>query len=208
MNRSIGYLLLAMAAPMCSADAMYMLHVHRDPGPPTKSPRYIDDAEVRVKIPSLAHIGPQIDTCYQGMARPNRIDVTYPPTITAPHHASTNVLNCSVAIDAEIATCTIRPSDDVVFGDAPKRYFALGADTPLRDAIAIADAFHQGTLILPKGLTLSLTNIRIREISRRGSAFRISRADCGCSATTDVQLHNIDGKLRVEVIADMPGVCI
>jgi hypothetical protein len=202
-------LLLATIAPLASAlGPVYSLHLNANTDPVKLHPIYINDAEVHAKIPAFARIGAQFDTCYQGMTHPNLLDVTYSPTVVAPHRGDTNVLNCTVAEGADMANCEIAPPMNVVFGDDPKRYFSLGTDTPLHDAIEVADAFNRHTLQFAQGVELEMHGIRIREIARRGSTFEIERADCGCGDTITVELRHAAGKPVATVIAYSRGVCI
>jgi hypothetical protein len=141
------------------------------------------------------------------MTRPNLLEVTYSPTIVAPHRGRTNVLECTVADGTEMANCEIPPPMDVYFGDDPKRYFSLGANTSLHDAIEVAQAFNRHTLQFTQGIELEMPGLRIREISQRGSTFEIERADCGCSDTMTVELRHAAGKPVATAIAYSRGVC-
>lgn len=204
-----GTLMIAFAADLLAAHPTYYFLNQDQSEMETKvHPQYIRDADVASTVPGFAKLGARIDACYQSMTIPNQLFITYPPSVVGPHSARTNVLNCVSTKDPTQFACQIAPNREfVVFGNTASRYFVLGPNTNLDEALKIYDAYWDRTLQLDKGLEMMFGQLRIRSISRSGKTFDVVRSDCGCSDTTKIEFHHANGQTVVVAIAYAAGVC-
>src|SRR5215470_14975304 len=68
-------------------------------------PLFVDDTEIAKTIPRFAEFGGRISTRLSGMTIPQQLFLSFTPTVTGPHQALSNTIDCDKADDADLLTC-------------------------------------------------------------------------------------------------------
>ncbi len=202
---AIGILSRASGAEF--AGTTYQLPFDKSARDANGTPLYVDDAEIAKTIPQFA-LSVRISTCMASEVRPEPLYVAFAPTVTRPHRALSNTLQCEKAEDADVLTCRAHVQERAVIFDAdPSKYFEIDANTDPEDALAIYRAFRDGQISFPDGAGPHIKTLPVRQITRDGDRFLIRNADCGCSETFAISRHKSGDVMTFEG-AKIEGMCI
>src|SRR5262249_62370345 len=126
-------------------------------------------------IPRFAEFGGRISTCLSGMTIPQQLFLSFTPTVTGPHQALSNTIDCDKADDADLLTCRAHVEErSVIFDDDPTKFFEIDANIDIEDALAVYRAFRDGQVSFPDDTGPHFKTLSIRGISRDRDRFLIS----------------------------------
>jgi hypothetical protein len=175
------------------------------------APLYVDDAVVRAKIPWLAGVGERLDMCMMSSFPPS-LSIVYRPTVTAPHHATTNVLRCDLEKPENSLTCHRWSDSSVIFDEDPNRNFRVEANTTIEDALAVFRAFEQHRISFPPGMRNPMASrdlpSHIERIDKRGINFLIHFGSCGCGGSLTVERRTIGKESSFVVVKPPKDFCV
>jgi hypothetical protein len=170
---------------------------------------YISDDQLRAKIPALEDLGVRIETCVQSMTEPMSYNFTYAPTVTAPHEALTNGVQCEGSPDDRNVRCQADLwRTAVVFDGDPQYYFAFGPNTDRGAAMEVFRAFNQGRVVYSDETKPWIKGLKIREIAQQGSTFVVRKEDCGCTESVAIERRSEGGAVSFRLIRKPEGRCI
>jgi hypothetical protein len=212
MSRKIpviaAIVLLNRTAGAESPEGSYQLRFEKSLRDAKGMPLYVDDAEITKTIPQFAELGIRISTCIAGMIRPEPLAVAFTPTLTGPHQALSNTLNCVKAEDADVLTCWPHVHEHAVIFDVDQtKYFEIDANTDPEDALAVYRAFRDGQISFPDGAGPRIKALPVRQITRDGDRFLLMNADCGCHETFAISRRVSGGATTFEG-TKIEGMCI
>lgn len=188
LSTLLAAVVVAGASVSTVPDATYRLPFDHSAVRPDGHPLYVSDAKIAAAIPGYAALGERIGSCLSGMTVPQMLQVVYPPTVTGPHAALSNALECELAEDGKTLAC--RPqlaAAQVVFDVDPRHYFTLGAQTGLMDALDVYRAYREGGIAFADPGVPHFKSLPVSEISVEGDLFLIRTGDCGCSETLEIE---------------------
>ena len=207
--KSIAGISVLAVVGLVLAEETYTFTVDRSAKGPDGYPLYITDAEIVAKIPRFSGLGTRIDTCMQGLTIPEWLHVNFPPTISGPHTALSNALNCEKPHDSGEFSCHASLADaQVIFDQDSTQYFTLGPATNMDDALEIFRAYRDGQIEFTTETQPWIQRLKIREISADGKYFRIRKGDCGCSEELKVERRETGGKTSIVAVEKVSAVCI
>lgn len=207
--RALAVLLSLTAANAFAADPLYEFTI--DPSATDADGRqiYLTDEEIAARIPPLGARGRRIATCVQGVTIPMFYVFTFPPSVTGPHEARTNALQC----EGDEANVRLRchaqiAHDPVVFNDDPNRYVGLGSGTNRDAALELLRAFDEGRIVYSDETKPWIRNLQVREITQDGSTFIVRKADCGCSEGVAIERRSEGAAASFVAVRKLEGFCI
>jgi hypothetical protein len=150
-------------------------------------PVYVDDAEVARAIPQFAPLGPRAATCPTPFS--TLVHIAYSPTVTGPHRALSNTLECDIAADdPHVYACRAQVRDrPVIYDVEPSQYFEIDSHTIADDALQVYRAFRDGQIRYADAKMPYFRTLRVRSITQEDGRMILHTGGCGCGETIAVE---------------------
>lgn len=136
--------------------------------------------------------------------------IEFLPTVTSPHGATANRLDCTLETPDRLE-CNMQPREDrqVVFDNDPAQYFRVGPGVGLDAALDVLRAFRDGVVEDPNEDKQELiAHLPLRSIDIIGNYYSVTFSDCGCAFETIVDRRSVGTQWKVTVIRAPSGTCV